>query len=169
DFAGEIAPALQIGGGVATKLVRIREQEDTDRLYERFQIPRDDKSVPSIVAFAAKNGYRARAQAIRISAPPIRVGNCPAGVFHQLRTRNAQPLAGKAVHLAHFGCGESFHGKLAAKFTARSEHPATTDVDDLTGNVFGFFRSKKRNRRGDVFDCGRTANGKARVTDAARF
>ena len=57
-------------------------------------------------------------------------------VFHELHAGNPEPFGGEPVNFAHFGCGESFHRQV---FREKSEHPAATDVDYLTGDIFRFF------------------------------
>ncbi len=48
-------------------------------------------------------------------------------------------------------------------------HPPAADVQDLPGDVVGFFRGEKIHRRSDILCGGRPSNGKARITNAARF
>src|SRR3989475_2756018 len=55
------------------------------------------------------------------------------------------------------------------KCGAALEPPPAADVQDLPGDVVGFFRGEKIHRRGDILRGGRPSNGKPRITNAARF
>src|SRR4029077_238367 len=169
DFATKIAPALEVRGGIAVQFVRAAKQEYADRLDDCFQIACCYKSVAAIVSLSAKHADRTSAKRIRISEALISVADGMASVFHQLKAGNTKALDGDAINLTHLRCGQSFHSRFTPKFTAKSEHPAAADIDDLASDILRLFGSEEGNRGSDIFDSGRAADRKAGVADAACF
>src|SRR5690348_9928749 len=74
-------------------------------------------------------------------------------------------LNGEPVYLAHFGSCECFHKREEQ----RLQHPPAADVDNLSGDVLGFFGCEKGDGGGHVLDGRRTANGKTCIAHAPRF
>src|SRR5260370_42672214 len=74
-------------------------------------------------------------------------------------------IGGEAVDFAYLGSSKSFHGRS----TARSQHPAAADIDDLSGDILGFFGCEKSYRGSNIFDRGRATDWKTRVADFAGF
>src|SRR5207249_9571792 len=110
--------------------------------YLAEQEPRCHQAVAAIVSFAAEHGNALRQS--RRELAKNGVGDMFSCVFHQLQAGDAVALGGESIDFSHLGSSESFHGRL----TAKSKHPAAADIDDLSGNVFGFLGCEKSHRAG---------------------
>src|SRR5229473_6750587 len=123
-----------------------------------------DKSVATVVSFSAENSEAKRPAQTRTSTV-IMDGRTHrlAGRFHQLRSGNRKSLCDELFDFAHLGSSESFHGR----FIASLEHPAATDIDDLSRNIFGLFGSEEGHRGGNIFNRRWSANREARVANPA--
>src|SRR5262249_10984207 len=160
-----VAPAREIRGRIATDLLGTAKEKHTRGDGFILEISGHHETVAAVVAFAAENGHAS--VFARGDDPPHGVRAFPSGGLHQLQLGNAVALGGEAVDLAHFGSAESFHVRRTTGITL--EHPAARDIDDLSGDVLGFFGREKGDSGGDVVDRRRAADGKAGVLDAARL
>src|SRR5216684_2611255 len=117
----------KILGGVSACRVLAGENIDLGLQTSCLKVPCDNKTIAAVIPLAAKD-RRVACRYVAIGGSQELKESC-SGVFHELQAGNAVPLGGEAVYFAHFGSGESFH----RRFTTRSEHPATADIDDLSG------------------------------------
>jgi hypothetical protein len=103
---------LEIFGGVPADSFLFSKEANLGLQALLLKKPSDDKTIATIVPFAAKNGGPTPRYIVVVSAKELK--KLRSRVFHELQTGNTVALGGEAVHLAHFGGSESFHVKFTA-------------------------------------------------------
>ena len=86
---------MEIRGRVARELIRIGPQQHTDRVVSQVEVSGDDESVAGVVPLAATDHNRpGHCQLTQ------RIGDPPAGVFHQHQAGNSVFRGGAAVEFS---------------------------------------------------------------------
>ena len=82
--AAQLEPALKVCRRVTPELIGSRKKVDVHSGRGRLQVPRDHKSVSSVVPLPAKHANGARLQASGVRDLPKRLGDASPRGFHQL-------------------------------------------------------------------------------------
>ena len=83
------APGFRRPRGIAFELRRRTEQTDGNVEAFSTQMPRGDKPVPAVVAWATEDGDARALGRAAADQPRRSLGNSRAGAFHQCRARHA--------------------------------------------------------------------------------